>query len=76
MDARNVFQPDGGLRVLPEFGGRATTDKDGLLVGGPELAIEVTSRSASAPLRDKLKVFARQGVPEVLVWRTADHQVD
>ena len=76
LDAENVLQPDGALRILAECGGRATLDEDGYLIAGPELVVEVSARSASAPLRDKLKVFARHGVPEVLIWRTADAQVE
>jgi len=76
LDAGNVPQPDGGLRILAEYGGRAPTDADGYLLEGPELVVEVTSRSVTATLRDKLKAYARHGIPEVIIWRTADSELE
>ena len=76
LDAENVPQPDALLRILPEYGGRTRLDPAGYLVGPPELIVEVAASSAAIDLHDKLRAYRRAGVPEYLVWRALDGQLD
>ncbi len=75
LDLDNEPQPDGLLRILPEFGGRSRT-VDGYVEGGPELVAEVAASSASYDLHDKLNAYRRNGVQEYFVWRVWDRAVD
>jgi hypothetical protein len=75
LDDDNEPQPDGLLRIRPEFGGRTLT-VDGYVGGGPELSAEVSASSASYDLHDKLEVLWRHGVQEYVVWRVYDAAVD
>lgn len=72
----DVPQPDGLLRLAPEYGGRARVDAKGYLDGAPELVVEVAASSASLDVREKLAAYRRAGVREYLVWRTEDEAVD
>ena len=76
LNTDDVPQPDGLLRILPEYGGRAQVDAKGYLQGAPELAVEVAASSVSLDLREKLVSYRRAGVREYLVWRTEDEAVD
>ena len=76
LDVDNVPQPDALLRLLPECGGRSRVDAEGYLAGPPELIVEIAASSASIDLRDKLRVYHRNGVREYLVWRTVENQFD
>lgn len=69
-------QPDGLLRLAPEYGGRARVEAKGYLDGAPELVAEVAASSASLDVREKLAAYRRAGVREYLVWRTEDEAVD
>lgn len=72
----DVPQPDGLLRLLPEYGGQARLDAKGYLLGAPELVAEVSASTASLDLREKLTAYRRAGVREYVVWRTEDAAVD
>jgi Uma2 family endonuclease len=76
LDMDNEPQPDVYLRIAPECGGRTRIDTDKFVAGGPELVAEVAASSASYDLHDKLNVYRRNGVPEYLVWRTYDQEID
>ena len=67
LGERSVPQPDLHLRVLPGYGGRVGLSEGGLLVGPPELVIEVSHSSESIDLHDKRGAYARAGVVEYLV---------
>ena len=75
LDSKNVPQPDALMRVRAEFGGRSRT-VDGYVVGGPELAAEVSASTESYDLHEKLQTFVRSGVQEYVVWRVGDRAVD
>src|SRR5262249_20371747 len=49
---------------------------DRYVVGGPELAAEVTASSASYDLHDKLDLYRRNDVREYIVWRVFDQAID
>jgi hypothetical protein len=72
----NRPQPDGALRIRPEFGGQSTTDKKGYVVGGSEFALEVSASSATFDLHDKLTTYEQNGVREYVVWRVEDEAID
>jgi Uma2 family endonuclease len=59
-------QPDGLLRILPEFGGR-TSDERGLVHGAPELVVEVAKATRYVDLGPKLNDYGRAGVQEYVV---------
>lgn len=67
LDQRNEPQPDAGLRVLPEFGGRSHNE-DRYIGGAPELLVEVARTSRSLDLGPKLDEYGRAGVLEYIVW--------
>jgi len=72
----DVPQPDGLLRILPEFGGRSKLDAKGYLQGPPELAVEIAASSASLDAWKKQHVYRRAGIQEYLLWRTEEGRVD
>ena len=59
-------QPDGLLRVLPEFGGR-TRDEEGFVRGVPELVVEVAKATRYIDLGPKLADYEHAGVLEYVV---------
>ena len=76
LGREEVPQPDGSLRLLPEYGGQVRMDKKGYLVGAPELVVEIAASSASVDSTAKLDTYRRAGVREYLLWRTVDECVD
>jgi Uma2 family endonuclease len=75
LDMRNEPQPDALLRILPEFGGRSKIDADDYLVGGPELALELSASTIRFDLDEKFEAYQRNGVREYVVWRVSQNQV-
>ncbi len=69
-------QPDVLLRILPEYGGATTTEKDDYIAGPPEFVVEIAASSASYDLHDKLAAYRDAGVKEYVVWRVLDGQLD
>ncbi len=75
LDLDNEPQPDGYLRLLPEFAGQARL-VDGYVTGAPELIVEIAASSASYDLHEKLHAYRRNGVREYVVWRVWDEIID
>ena len=75
LDLDNEPQPDGYLRLLPEYGGQARL-VDGYVTGAPELIVEIAASSASYDLHEKLNAYRRNGVREYVVWRVWDAAID
>ena len=75
LDPDNEMQPDGYLRLLPEFGGQSKV-VEGYIEGAPELVAEIAASSASYDLHDKLNAYRRNGVREYVVWRVWDRTID
>lgn len=75
LDLDNEYQPDIVLRLEPECGGASSIAPDDYLEGPPELVVEIAGSSASIDLRDKLRVYRRNGVREYIVWQTHDNQL-
>jgi Uma2 family endonuclease len=76
FDDANMPQPDALLRILETHGGRSRVDADGYYDSGPELVAEVSRSTRFDDLGVKLPVYQRFGVPEYIVWRVDDRQVD
>jgi putative restriction endonuclease len=56
-------QPDGDLRILPEYGGQSRVEGP-YGAGAPELAAEVSLSSASYDLGPKMELYRAAGVQE------------
>jgi len=76
LDQDNDPQPDLILRINEALGGHSRITEDDYLEGAPELIVEIASSSASYDLREKLKVYRRNGVQEYIVWRVYDSEID
>jgi Uma2 family endonuclease len=76
LDADNMPQPDVFLFVHSKHGGQTRMDRDGHVVGAPELITEIVANSASYALFNKLDAYRRSGVREYLVWRVLDQAID
>jgi len=50
-------------------------DEEGYLEGAPELILEVSASSASYDLNQKKRVYARNGVPEYIVYLAYEKRV-
>jgi hypothetical protein len=72
----NQPQPDGYLRILPDYGGQSHDTADGYVGGAPELIAETAVTSANIDLHDKLDVYQQNGVREYVVWRVWDGAID
>ncbi|MFN8494263.1 MAG: Uma2 family endonuclease [Caldilineaceae bacterium] len=75
LDLQNEPQPDALLRLPENVGGKSYIAADGYLEGAPELIVEVAASSASYDLNQKKRVYARNQVPEYLVFETYEQQV-
>ncbi len=76
LDDDNEPQPDGLLFIEPSCGGQVRIDRQGYIVGGPELLAEVSATTKSMDLNAKFRVYRRHRVQEYLVWRVRDREVD
>lgn len=69
------LEPDAVLRILPESGGTSTVGEDNFVHGVPELLAEISFTSGARDLGKKFDAYQADGVPEYLVWRTAEEEV-
>ena len=74
LDNDNEPQPDALLRYGD--GGLSHIDEDGYITGVPELIVEVASSSASIDTHAKKNAYRRNGVPEYVIWRVLDGEID
>jgi len=63
---KGELQPDGLLRILPEYGGR-TWNEGGYICGAPELVAEVAKTTRYVDLGPKLADYQQAGVLEYVV---------
>jgi Uma2 family endonuclease len=75
LDLENEPQPDAILRLTPETGGRSAISRDGYLDGPPELIVEIAASSAAYDMTVKRRVYARNGVPEYVVFQVYEQRV-
>jgi Uma2 family endonuclease len=67
-------QPDGLLRILPEYGGR-TWNEGGYVHGAPELVVEVAKATRYVDLGPKQDDYQRAGVMEYVVRAIDPHEL-
>lgn len=75
LNASAALEPDCTLRVLADRGGKARVGHDDFLHGSPELVIEAPLTSGPRDFGPKSTAYESAGVPEYLVWRTAEQEV-
>ena len=75
LGSRGEVQPDGGLRLRTEYGGRTIEGADGYIRGAPELLIEVAVSSVNYDLRAKKRDYEEAGVQEYVVVLPKQHAV-
>lgn len=76
LDVDNEPQPDAVLLVDAQHGGQSRLSDDGYIEGAPELVAEIAASTATIDLRDKKRVYRRNGVKEYLVWQVIDRRLD
>lgn len=76
LDLDNEPQPDAVLLIDPRAGGQSSLSSDGYVEGAPELVAEIAASSATLDLRDKKRVYRRNGVQEYLVWQVFEQKLD
>ena len=76
LDIDNEVQPDALLRLEPATGGRSHISEDDYIEGPPELLVEIAASSATIDLREKLRVYQRNGAQEYIVWQVYDKRID
>lgn len=70
LGTNDEVQPDGLLRILPEFGGQTRIEhvkELDYIAGAPEFVLEVAGSSRAVDLHKKRKIYQRCGVLEYLV---------
>lgn len=76
LDLDNEPQPDVVLLIDSNCGGQSRLDNEGYIEGAPELVVEIAASTASIDLRDKKRVYRRNGVKEYLVWQVSNQRFD
>lgn len=76
LDVDNEPQPDAVLLIDAQCGGQTYLGDDGYIEGSPELVAEISASTATIDLRDKKRVYRRNGVKEYLVWQVTDRRLD
>ena len=76
LDLDNEPQPDVVLLIDSIYGGQSRLDDEGYIEGAPELVVEIAASTASIDLRDKKRVYRRNGVKEYLVWQVSNQRFD
>ncbi|MFB2936409.1 Uma2 family endonuclease [Aerosakkonemataceae cyanobacterium BLCC-F154] len=76
LDTDNEPQPDAVLLINASCGGQSRFDEEGYIEGAPELVAEIAASTASIDLRDKKRVYRRNGVKEYLVWQVMEERFD
>lgn len=70
-----ALEPDVVLCMNPECGGRSIIKSGYFRHGTPELLAEISFTSGSRDFGKKFDTYQAEGVPEYLVWRTAEQEV-
>lgn len=68
-------QPDLFMRILAEYGGRTSLDKDKYIVGPPELLVEVAHSSRAIDLHGKRDDYFDAGVLEYFVLCVEEKEI-
>ena len=76
LDVDNEPQPDAVLLIDSLHGGQTCLSDDGYIEGAPEFVAEISASTATIDLRDKKRVYRRNGVKEYLVWQVMNRRID
>lgn len=76
LDLDNEPQPDAVLLIDASRGGQSRLSDDGYIENAPELVAEIAASTASIDLRDKKRVYRRNGVKEYIVWQVMSERLD
>lgn len=76
LDVDNEPQPDAVLLIDAQCGGQTCLSDDGYIEGAPEFVAEISASTATIDLRDKKRVYRRNGVKEYLVWQVMNRRID
>ncbi len=76
LDLDNEPQPDAVLLIDSSRGGQSRLSDEGYIEGAPELIAEIAASTASIDLRDKKRVYRRNGVKEYIVWQVMEERLD
>jgi Uma2 family endonuclease len=76
LDVDNEPQPDAVLLIDAKCGGQTHLSDDGYIEGAPEFVAEISASTATIDLRDKKRVYRRNGVKEYLVWQVISRRID
>ncbi|OCR01848.1 hypothetical protein BCD67_04965 [Oscillatoriales cyanobacterium USR001] len=76
LDLDNEPQPDVVLLIDAKCGGQTRLSNDGYIEGAPEFVAEISASTATIDLRDKKRVYCRNGVKEYLVWQVINRRID
>lgn len=60
-------QPDRGLRILPDYGGRSSTSADNYVQGAPELVVEIAHSRRALDMHGKRDDYRQAGVVAYLI---------
>jgi Uma2 family endonuclease len=69
-------EPDGVLLIPEEYGGRTRISDDRYVEGNPELVFEIARTSQDYDETIKLPIYARNGIPEYLLWKVEEGVID
>jgi Uma2 family endonuclease len=75
LGASSEPQPDLGLRILPEYGGRTVVNRKGYLRGPAELLGEIAYSTVAIDLHEKKMDYKRAGVNEYLVLCVEEQEI-
>jgi Uma2 family endonuclease len=75
LDAQAEPQPDVSLRILTEYGGQTRLNERRVVVGPPELVVEVVDSRPDVALGDKRDDYERTGVIEYVVVNLNDGEI-
>jgi Uma2 family endonuclease len=69
-------EPDGVLVIAEEYGGQTRISDDRYVEGSPELVFEIAGTSRDYDETIKLPIYARNGIPECLIWKVEEGIID
>ncbi len=75
LDGENTVQPDACL-IAQDQPASARAGEAGYAEGPPEVVFEVSVSSVSLDNHAKKRVYQKSGVPEYVVWRVRDRELD
>jgi Uma2 family endonuclease len=75
LDEESEPQPDLGLRIVPEYGGRSCRNEKGYVEGPPEYLAEIAHSTVAIDMHLKKEDYERTGVQEYMVICVEEQEV-